>query len=218
MRLNDCSGGNEDGVGFDCDEGLGVDEAAHFDQSCGRTDSVEELRVRPAHLLPILDVRKEDARPHDILESRARLSERRLDLAEDVEGLAVRVSGKDDLPLRIRCGGAGDRHVRPHTDGPRVSYDRLPTRPGRDVLPLHGTAESAAAEKASPRHDAFPDFTSGGGTFGRRGGTEGSGGSQDVASFSAARSPTPGASSPVPSRRPIPSSKTLQAWVSLPPS
>src|SRR2546428_12921865 len=47
----------------------------------------------------------------------------------------------------------------------------------------------SAAEKASPRHDAFRDFTSGGATFGRRGGGGRPGGHREFERPPAAPSP-----------------------------
>src|SRR2546428_6872160 len=69
----------------------------------------------------------------------------------------------------------------------------------------------SAVEKASPRHDAFPDFTSGDETFGRRGGVVRSGCSRKFESSSAADSATVVASSHVPSCRQLRSSKTFRA-------
>src|SRR3989442_13201330 len=74
------------------------------------------------------------------------------------------------------------------------------------------TQNRSGVEKPCPRHDAFGGFTSGGETFGRRGGVVRSGCSRKFESSSAADSATVGASSHVPSCRPLRSSKTFKAW------
>ena len=49
------------GISFDFDEPIGVDETSHLHERRGRTDIPEELTVDFRHLLPIVDPSQENA-------------------------------------------------------------------------------------------------------------------------------------------------------------
>src|SRR5437899_9605015 len=55
--------------------------------------------------------------------------------------------GKTTFPEESVAAVPATATYGPHPDGPRVSHDGLPARPRRDVLPLHGHAESVARRK-----------------------------------------------------------------------
>src|SRR5207237_8073907 len=86
-----------------------------------------------AHGLPVIHVRKEDSGSHNIVEACAGLSQGGLDLSEDVDGLAIRVSRGDDKTLFIH--GSRARNCDPWTnaDSPRISDNRFPLRTRRQV-------------------------------------------------------------------------------------
>src|SRR6266571_3170072 len=86
----------------------------------------------------------------DVLQTSPRLLQGRLDLAEDVHRLAVRVPRGHDPAVGIRRRRAGDDDPRSHAHRPRVSDDRLPFRPGSDVPSLHDAGDDGPrGDKAS---------------------------------------------------------------------
>src|SRR5437899_8011701 len=97
-------------------------------------------------------------------------------------------------------------------------YPTIDSQRAPDATFLHSmeSRNRSAVEKALPRHDAFPDFTSGDETFGRRGGVVRSGCSRKFGRSSAADAATVVASSHVAGCRQLRSSKTFRAWVSSP--
>jgi len=82
---------------------------------------------------PIVDVHDVDAGADDVLHARPGLRERRLDVAEDLHRLCVRVVRADDRAVGADRGGAGDVDGRADAHGARVADDRLPSRAARDV-------------------------------------------------------------------------------------
>src|SRR2546421_7007836 len=87
--------------------------------------------------LPVIHVRKEDSGPHDILDACAGLRQGGVDLSEDVDGLAIRVQRGDDKTFFIHGGRARDSDPWTDANGPRISDDRFPHRPRRNVPAFH---------------------------------------------------------------------------------
>src|SRR6185436_2934516 len=107
-----------DRVRFDLDEHRRIDQAADLDHASRRADVAEELAVRAADLLPFGDVRDVHARADDVLPRRTGALERRLDVAQRLDRLRVRVAGADELAVRV--GGGRPRHVDVRADADRA--------------------------------------------------------------------------------------------------
>jgi hypothetical protein len=72
----------DDSVRFDFHHHVGAHKACHGNQCAGRPNLTEPLRMSPSDLLPVIDVRYEDAGAHDIPECRASRFKAGLDLAQ----------------------------------------------------------------------------------------------------------------------------------------
>src|SRR5437879_9481594 len=90
-----------------------------------------------ADRLPVIDVRKEDSGPHDMVEARAGLGQGGFDLSEDVDGLTIRVARGDYKALFIHGGRARDGDPWTDANGPRISDNRFPLRTRRNVPAFH---------------------------------------------------------------------------------
>src|SRR5208282_6937335 len=119
-----------DGVRFDFDEHIRRDKAADLDHRRSRANLAEYFAVRSSDLLPVGDMRDEEASPHHVGHARARLCQSRLDISQRLHRLRVRISRTDDLALRI--GGRRSRYVNVGTyaNSAGVADDRLPGRAG----------------------------------------------------------------------------------------
>src|SRR3990170_3162156 len=78
-------------VRLDLHQHLRIEQAVHGHQGAGRPHLVEELAVRPSHLLPVLDIDDIDARTYDIAQAGAGLRQSRLDVTQDLNRLGVRI-------------------------------------------------------------------------------------------------------------------------------
>src|SRR5262245_10463843 len=116
---NDCNGRARDtvraarllldpGIRLDLDQHRGLDQPPHLDHRGRGTDDAEELAVRLADLLPIVDVRDVDARTHHVTDTGAGLLQSGVDVVERLDGLCVRVARTDDRTARVGRRGAGD--------------------------------------------------------------------------------------------------------------
>src|SRR6266567_6620211 len=65
---------------------------AYFHHARRRPDLSEEFAMRSTHLLPLRDIRHEDTRPHNVLQRRACLGERRLDVPDRLHRLCAQVA------------------------------------------------------------------------------------------------------------------------------
>src|SRR3954469_18972397 len=115
-----------EGVGFDLHHHARVQQRADLEHGGDGTDVGEDLAVGTPDGLPLRDVGDEHARAHDVLQARADLGERRLDVGEGLLGLDVRVPGAGDGAVLGRRRAAGDPHVRARAHHPAVAHDRLP--------------------------------------------------------------------------------------------
>src|SRR4030095_854552 len=113
-----------------------VNETADLDHGCRRTDSAKKLAMCLAHLFPVLDVDDIHARPYHMGDRRSRLSESRLNSAQSLDGLRIRVSNSDHP---CGCHGRCPRHmhVRTHPNSTRIPDTRLPGTTTGDVQTLH---------------------------------------------------------------------------------
>jgi len=65
----------------------------------------EDLAVRPAHLFPVVDLRHEHSRPHDIRQSGSHAAERSLDVLQRLNCLGVGIADTQDFTAFVRRGG-----------------------------------------------------------------------------------------------------------------
>src|SRR4029453_7932053 len=115
---------------------LRVNESADLDHGRRWTDGAKEFAMCLAHLFPVLDVDHIHARPYHVGERCSCLGERRLNCAQGLDGLSIRVSDSDHA---CGCHGCcpGHMHVRTHPNSARISYTRLPGTTTGDVQALH---------------------------------------------------------------------------------
>src|SRR6476659_3493879 len=113
-------------VGFDLHHHARVEQGADLEHGGDGTDVGEDLAVGAPDDLPLRDVGDEHARAHDVLQARADLRERRLDVGERLLGLDVGVAGAGDGAVLRRRRAAGDPHMRSGAHHPAVADDRLP--------------------------------------------------------------------------------------------
>ncbi len=127
----------QDGVGFDFDEDFGRDEFADFDHGSGGADVLEKFTVGTADLLPLGNVGDEDPRANDIFQTGASTGERSFDIANDLDGLSVRIADADDFAVGASGGGAGDADVVAKAHGTGITDDGFPGSAGGEVLAWH---------------------------------------------------------------------------------
>src|SRR6267143_3118227 len=127
----------DDRVCVDFEEHPWIEKAGDLHHRRRRSDVAEELRMGAADGLPVIHVRKEDAGPHDLVETSPGFRQGRLDLAEDVDRLAIRVLRGNDTTVLIHGGRARDGDPGTDANGPRIPDDRLPLRTRRNVLAFH---------------------------------------------------------------------------------
>jgi len=103
----------DDGVGFDFDPHVRLEQGRDLDQGAGRHDVSEGLAMRPRDERCISNVSDVDHGTDDILNCSVGLCERGADNAESAQGLLVSVAVK----MRPLCGGAGDMNLIADTYG-----------------------------------------------------------------------------------------------------
>src|SRR5690349_18501631 len=77
------------GVRLDFHQNLRRNEALDLDHARGRANVLEELTMRPADLLPLVDVYNVHPGPHHIPQGRPQLQQRRLDVLERLNRLGI---------------------------------------------------------------------------------------------------------------------------------
>src|SRR5713226_2584089 len=109
-------------------------QLTHFHHAGRRTDLTEEFSMRAPDFLPLGDVRHKDARAHDILQTGARLRERRFNVLDRLHRLRAQIAYANNLSIRPgrRCSRHGN-HVA-DSYRPRVAHNRLPRRTARNIL------------------------------------------------------------------------------------
>src|SRR5450755_5039567 len=129
--------------GFDFDEHHWVDQALDLYESRRGPYVVEELTVRAADFLPILDVGHEDARAKYVLDPAARAFERPRDVAQTLRRLQRGITGRGDRPVFF--GRRGARYIDgiAHAHGARITDNGLVFGAARDVSAIHGRQSSA---------------------------------------------------------------------------
>ena len=86
--------------------------------------------VRPADLLPIGDVDHVEPRSDNVFHAGANGAQRGFHVAQDLDGLCIRVARADNVAELIGSGRPGNVAQRTHTYGSRISDDRFPWRSG----------------------------------------------------------------------------------------
>src|SRR4051794_13538512 len=94
-------------VGLDLHQHGGVDKAAYFHHRCGGADVAEELAVRLAYGLPVVYVRHEHARPHDVLKPGPGPLQGALYILESLDCLNVRIAFAYHAAIFAGGRGAG---------------------------------------------------------------------------------------------------------------
>src|SRR5439155_27119953 len=124
-------------------EDRGIDEARHADDGVRWSNLREHFPMRAARLLPPRGILEIDTRPHDVLEGRTRLVERRTDDPEGLAGLSFHITGREDLATCPRRRRSRHLHDIPDPHRTRVPHDPLPRPIGGNTSPFHGIDISA---------------------------------------------------------------------------
>src|SRR5947199_2957824 len=90
-----------------------------------------------ADLLPVSDVRDEDAGANNIFHAGPSLLQSRLDVLQRLHRLRVGIASADHLSIRRCRGRAGYMNLCTHAYCPRVTHNRFPRGSAADVLALH---------------------------------------------------------------------------------
>src|SRR5262245_36432734 len=95
----------------------------------------EIAAVNAGDRLPLALVADEDAGADDIVEAAAERLDARLDLVEDVDGLAAGIAGADDAAAAMGRRRAAHQDAVADADGAAVAADRFPDAAGVDAQP-----------------------------------------------------------------------------------
>src|SRR5207247_5787927 len=93
--------------------------------------------MRCADLLPVSDVRDEDAGANNIFHAGSSLLQSRLDVLQRLHRLRVGIANADHLSIRRSGRRAGYMNLCTHAYCARVTHNRLPRGSAGDVLALH---------------------------------------------------------------------------------
>src|SRR5216683_1100245 len=115
---------------------LRVNEPADLDHGRRRTDGAKAFAMCLAHLFPVLDIDHIHACPYHVGERRSCLHERRLNGAQGLDSLRIRISDSDH-PCGCHGRCPSHMHVRTHPDSARIPDTRLPGTTTGDVQTLH---------------------------------------------------------------------------------
>jgi hypothetical protein len=93
--------------------------------------------MRPADLLPVIDIDDVHAGSDDIRKRRSGRVQGPIDVVEDLDGLGVGITDTDNLSVGSRRGRAGDVYPLAGANCPGVADDGLPRGSTRNELALH---------------------------------------------------------------------------------
>src|SRR6266403_2390599 len=112
-------------------------QLAHLYHAGRRTDLAEKFSMRAPNFLPLGDIGHKDARPHNFLQTGARLRERRFDVLDRLHRLRAQIAHAYNLPIRPRRRRPRHRNDVADSYCPRVPHNRLPRRTARNILTRH---------------------------------------------------------------------------------
>ena len=84
---------------FDLDQHCRIYQRSHLHHCRGRLDVSKKFTVRSAYFLPLGNVSREDARPHNVCESGTSRIQSFFNLRNNVPGLFIRIIRTDRFPV-----------------------------------------------------------------------------------------------------------------------
>src|SRR5579875_1226748 len=133
------------GIGLDLNQHFRGDEPADLDHAGRRANVFEEFTMRPADLLPLVDVHNVHPGPYHILQCRSQLFQCCLDVLEGTNRLCIRIAFADNGAGFIGGCGTRDENELANTDRPGIADDRFPWCSAGIALSFHGLSSPTSS-------------------------------------------------------------------------